>query len=126
MEKKRFIQTKLTKFHIITPNPSLTEGNDREYHSCCEMSRIKIIIIKTTPANATVAAQRGKFDSVTACSPLSGPVQRLKQPAIYANTDELLGATILDKRQKGTTPNSAYSKPRLGIDTAALCVRSFV
>lgn len=90
------------------------------------MSRIKIIIIKTTPANASVAAQRGKFDSVTACSPLSGPVQRLKQPAIYANTDELLGVTILDKRQKGTTPNSGYSKPRLGIDTTALCVRSSV
>lgn len=90
------------------------------------MSRIKIIITKTTPANATVTVQRGKCDSVTACSPLSGPVQRLKQQAIYANTDEVLGATILDKRQRGTTPNAGYTKPRLEIDTAALCVRSSV
>lgn len=95
----------------------------RDAPAAVGMSRIKIIITKTPPANATVTVRRGKCDSVTACSPLSGLVQRLKQPAIYANTDEMLGATILDKRQRGTTPNSGYTKPRLGIDTAALCVR---
>ncbi len=52
------------------------------------MSGIKIITTQTTPANATVTVERGK------CDPLSGPVQRLRQPAIYANTDETSGATI--------------------------------
>ncbi len=74
------------------------------------MSRIKTITTTTTPANATVTVQRGKCDSVTACSPLSGPVQRRKQPAIYANTDEMLGGSILDKRQVEATQNSGYTK----------------
>lgn len=101
--------TKWTDFHFIIVSPSLKVCYDQKCHSCWEMSRIKIIMTKTTPANATVTALRGKCDSVTACSPLSGPVQRLKQPAIYANTDEILGATILDERQRRTTPNSGYT-----------------
>lgn len=79
---------------------SPTEGVLGRSHSCREMSGIKIITTQTTPANATVAVERGKCDSVTACSPLSGPGQRLMQPAIYANIDEMLSAIILDKRQQ--------------------------
>lgn len=74
-----------------------------------------------------MTAQRGKCDSVTVCSPLLGLVERLKQQAIYANRDEILGATILDKRQRGTTsktealPNPDWEKTLQGF-----CVRSFV
>lgn len=53
------------------------------------------------------------------------PAQRLKQPAIYAKTDEMLDASILDKRQRGTTSNLGCTKPQLGIDAAVLCMRSF-
>lgn len=88
------------------------------------MSRIKIITTQTTPANATVTVQRGKCDSVTACSPLSGPVQRLMQPAIYANTDEMLDPTILDKTQtEKKVPKSGYTNPPTGNRHCSHCVR---
>lgn len=86
---------------------SPTEGVLGRSHSCREMREIKIITTQTTPANATVAVERGKCDSVTACSPLSGPGQRLMQPAIYANIDE--SAIILDKRlQEIKCPEWSY------------------
>lgn len=40
---------------------------------------------------------RGECDSVTAWRPLLGPAQRLEQPAVYANTDQQLAGTILEK-----------------------------
>ena len=53
--------------------------------------------------------QRGRCDSV--CSPLSGPEQRLEHSATYANTDGIFGATMLDRSQRGTTPNSGNTNP---------------
>lgn len=111
--------TKSTNCHskIVKPRNATAAGRWAE---------LKIITTQTTPANAAVTAQRGKCDSVTVCSPLSGPVQRLRQPAIYANTDETLGATILDKTQRRNNSQiQGRAKPRLGIDTAAFCFEEF-
>lgn len=44
---------------------------------------------------------RGKCESVTACSPLSGPVQRLRRAAVYANTDEIWDATTVVTEEEG-------------------------
>lgn len=38
-------------------------------------------------------------DNSVVCCPCLGPVQRLELPAIYANTSNIVVATMLDKRQ---------------------------
>lgn len=45
----------------------------------------------------------------------------MTQTAIYTNTDEIVEAHNLDKRQSGTTANSVDAILRLGIDPDALC-----
>lgn len=47
---------------------------------------------------------RGECDSVTAWRPLLGPAQRLEQPAVYANTDQQLAGTILEKKKQSEGP----------------------
>ena len=90
------------------------------------MSRFRVI--KSAPAKAGVTSRGGKCDFVTVCSFLSGPEQRLKQPAIYANTDEILEDTLLNKRYRGTTSASIHGilTAQLKIDTTFYCLRSFV
>lgn len=51
---------------------------------------------------------RGECDSVRVWRPLLGPVQSLEPPALYANTDQRLAGTVLEKETE-RRPHSQVS-----------------
>lgn len=143
--KRRTVTSKITLESLLVKKMIYPDSGATKLTNC--HSKIVKSSLKVLPRNATAAGRWAelkiitntnnsckccgdssarKCDSVTVCSPLSGPVQRLRQPAIYANTDETLGATILDKTQRRNNSQiQGRAKPRLGNDTAAFCFEEF-